>query len=356
MVVSVLPAAAGGVVPHARQRPPAERLLDGRTGLAHNDRVDVDALPAPDRLWWPFAVRAAVAQACGERSWRYDERHHMLRHDDDGTRLRMHRVQGERAVLWGSWPEHRATATWTGIPGWATSDIVQNGLRADGATFVVWHTRHGWDTATPGADLDGPVTRLLEPALPAEVVEAAAAGSAEPGLLTPLLGEVDAAPALAVLEAAADEEAPGAGVRRLLAAEIRAQMAMTHDRERVLPQRPVPLVRWARVAALPWDFQYAVHLQGDGLEPARGNSPLPEQFRLTLHNVLAVLHAEEAGEDSGCWLFARVRWDGVSVHLDRAFDGRPRWYEDQGPTLDTLAAEMARRAPAWRPAWTRLLP
>ncbi|MGN6252823.1 MAG: hypothetical protein ACTHNS_13495 [Marmoricola sp.] len=317
--------------------------------------MDVDALPHPDRLWWPFALRAAVARAEDDPRWRYDTRHRMLRHDDGDARLRMHRIQGERAVLWGAWPDHRTTSTWTGIPGWATSDVVQNGLRRDGATFVVWHTRHGWDTATPGADLTGPVTRLLEPALPEDLVSGAAAGSADPAALRPLLAGADPAPALAVLAAAATEERPGAGVRRLVAAEIRAQMRLTRDRDRVLPQRPVPLVRWARVADLAWGFQYAVHLQGDRLEPARGNSTLPDQFRLTLHNVLERLHVEEATDDGGCWLFARVRWDGVTVHLDRAFDGRPTWYEDDGPTLRTLAAEMARRDPAWRPAWTRLL-
>lgn len=338
-MVPHLPAAPSGVV----------------RGRRHNGPVDVDALPHPDELWWPFAVRAAVAHAQGDRTWRHDTRHTMLRHDDGAVRLRMHRIQGERAVLWGTWPDHRATSTWTGIPGWATSDVVQNGLRRDGATFVVWHTRHGWDTATPGADLAGPVDRLLEPVLPQPLLTAVASGRADQVLLDPLLDGADAGPALRVLEATAREEPPGAGVRRLLAAEVRAQMRMTRDRERVLPQRPVPLVRWARIADLSWGFQYAVHLQDDHLEPARGNSPLPEQFRLTLHNVLERLHVEEATDEGGCWLFARVRWDGVSVHLDRVFDGRPAWYEDDGPTLETLATEMDRRHPAWRPAWTRLL-
>lgn len=322
--------------------------------------MDVDALPEPDRLWWPFAVRAAVATTAGDGTWRYDRRYRMLRHDDGPARLRMHRVEGRRAVLWGTWPEHPPTAAWTGIPGWATSDVVEQGLRREGATFVAWHTRHGWDTATPDADLSGPVTRLLEPALPERVLEAVAAGRREESVLASLLGDADAAPALAVLQAASAAEPPGIGVRRLLAAEIRAQMAMTPERERLLPQRPVALVRWARVADLGWGFQYAVHLQaradGAHLEPAHGNSPLPDQFRVTLHNVLERLHLEEASDDGGGWLFARVRWDGVSVHLDRAFDSRPPWAEDDGPSLTTLAAEMARRHPDWRPAWTRLLP
>lgn len=322
--------------------------------------MDVDALPEPDRLWWPFAVRAAIATARGDRTWRFDTRYRMLRHDAGPARLRMHRVEGERAVLWGAWPEHPVTAAWTGIPGWATSDVVQQGLRRDGATFVAWHTRHGWDTATPEADLAGPIARLLEPPLPAGVLGMVARGACDEAVLTPLLGDADPAPALALLAEASAAEPPGVGVRRLLAAEIRAQMRMTPERDRVLPQRPVPLVRWARVAGLRWGFQYAVHLQtdadGDRLEPAHGNSPLPEQFRLTLHNVLEQLHAEEATDDGGCWLFAQVRWDGVSVHLDRAFDSRPVWAEDDGPTLSTLAGEMARRHPDWRPAWTRLLP
>jgi hypothetical protein len=168
----------------------------------------------------------------------------------------------------------------------------------------------------------------------------------------------DASPALAVLRGAAGEAPPVQGtVRSLLAGEIRAQMRLTPERRRVLPQRPVQLVRWARIANPPRGFVHAVHLHAPGdLEPAIGNTALAPQFRTTLDTLLSTLHVEEADEASGGWLFARITHDGLTVHLDRAFDGRPAWYEDDGPTLDALAHEMTRRAPAWRPAWSRLLP
>ena len=76
--------------------------------------------------------------------------------------------------------------------------------------------------------------------------------------------------------------------------------------------------------------------------------------------MLRSLHGEEAGDDSGAWLFARVTSDGVVVTFDRAFDSWPEWYRtthgSQGPTLEDLAWEMEQRKPHWRPAWASLLP
>jgi hypothetical protein len=325
--------------------------------------MDVEALPPADRLWWSFAVRAALAAGRRDRTWTFDSCQLLLRYDDPrgpGGRLRMQRLHGGRVVLWGRTDDTAASRSWTGIPGWATSDAVREWLRSTGATFVAWHSRDGWDTATPGVDLTPAVGPVLADDLPEELVEAAATGPVEPGLVDRLLAGLvdDAAPVLDVLRGAAGEAAPVQGtVRSLLAGEIRAQMRLTAERPRVLPQRPVQLVRWARIANLPPGFVHAVHLHAPGdLVPAVGNTALAPQFRTTLDTLLRTLHLEEADPASGGWLFARITHDGLTVHLDRAFDGRPGWYEDDGPTLDALAAEMTRRRPAWRPAWSRLLP
>ena len=94
--------------------------------------------------------------------------------------------------------------------------------------------------------------------------------------------------------------------------------------------------------------------------PSPVNSRLPAHVVRSLTNVLRTLHQEEAGEESGAWLFARVTSDGVVVRFDRAFDSWPAWYQvrhsSQGPSLDDLAWEMAQRTASWRPAWASLLP
>ncbi|HEX7716425.1 MAG TPA: hypothetical protein VF416_03980, partial [Marmoricola sp.] len=76
----------------------------------------------------------------------------------------------------------------------------------------------------------------------------------------------------------------------------------------------------------------------------------------SLTNVLHELHRAEAGEESGAWIAARVRFDGTRISLDRAFDSLPVWCNGAGPTLRALSWEMQQRSPRWRPAWATLLP
>jgi hypothetical protein len=98
----------------------------------------------------------------------------------------------------------------------------------------------------------------------------------------------------------------------------------------------------------------------DRIIPSPWSSRLSSHVIGSLTNVLRSLHSEEAGEESGAWLFARVTSDGVVVRLDRAFDSWPGWYQvrhtSQGPSLDDLAWEMSQRTPEWRPPWASLLP
>lgn len=324
--------------------------------------MDVEDLPEAGQLWWTFALATALAELREDKCWSWDHTFGLLRYDGpDGVHLRMQRLHHGRCVLWGSWPGADPNPYWSGLPGWASSDAVHHWLEREGVSFVAWE-RHGeWDTATPEVDLRIPLRPLLRADVPADLVAAARGSRLDADSFTAAIGardhDRDLTAALAVLAAARDEAPPLQGaVGRMLATEIRMQMLGTMDRERVLPQRPAQLVHWARVATPPRGFNHAVHQQRGELVPALGNPPLAEQHRVTLTNVLDGLHHQETSPEGGSWLFARVGFDGVSVHLDRAFDSRPRWYEDDGPSLDTLAAEMARRDPRWRPAWARLLP
>ncbi len=130
--------------------------------------------------------------------------------------------------------------------------------------------------------------------------------------------------------------------------------------DRMLMQRPPSLVQWSRINGPAIAFEYAVMVMRDKITPAPTNTRLPAPIVRTLTNVVRSLHREEASEESGAWLFARVTSDGVGVRFDRAFDSWPEWFQlhhaSDGPTLDDLAWEMGQRVPQWRPTWASLLP
>jgi len=316
--------------------------------------VDVDELPPAEELWWTAAALAARDQArpttTPPAGWHFDARNQVLHHETaDGRRLRLQRLFGRRVSIWGTDPEDTAQRSWSGIPGWAGSEIDEWWERS-GATFVAWHSRDGWDTATPEASL-----APLEPLL-AAYAEGIAAVAIDPEALAALVGDGDLEAARAVLsEARAEAPTKQGQVRRMLAREVRAQMTATPERDRLLPQRPVVIVRWVRAARPPAGFSSSVHFDGDAVVEDSSNHRLEGQFRQSLLNIFELLHHEESDPVSGGWLFARVAFDGVNASFDRAFDSRPHWYAGDGPSLEALAREMSRRAPQWRPAWSRLL-
>jgi hypothetical protein len=144
-------------------------------------------------------------------------------------------------------------------------------------------------------------------------------------------------------------------IRNRLRDQIHRQMRDTVDRDRHLPLRPTLLARWARVTEPPRPFEHVV-LVDEGRLVAATDVPLADTAALSLANVLRELHRVEAGEESGAWIAARVRFDGARITLDRAFDHLPEWYPGPGPTLRALSWEMRQRSPRWRPAWATLLP
>jgi hypothetical protein len=258
--------------------------------------------------------------------------------------------------MWGRTADAEAADEWTGIPGWATSDAVHTSLDNLGATFLLWHARDGWESATAEPGISSAFAVVLNNDIDEAAIAALRAGGLSDQQLTNL-GAIDLGVARRLLQSAAGEAPPVQGtVRQLLALEIEAQMRRTRDRDRLLPQRPVPLVRWTTVCKPPAGFTYAVRASNEGL--IRTNDFVPrlraESIR-SLTNILEQLYRDEATETGGGWLFARVRFNGVQVHLDRAFDSRPLW-ASQAPTLEELSAEMDRRDVVWRPAWASLLP
>jgi len=315
-----------------------------------NGVVDVEELPPAAQLWWTAACLAARDRALGRKDWRLELHHQVLRHV--GTRgrwLGLQRVLGERFAVWGNDPGDAAPHAWTDVPGWATPEV-QGWWEASGATFVAWHARDGWDTVTPEASL-----APMQPLLDAHARGIATAAD-DPRALAELIGTGDIDAARAVLTEARREASTGQGrVRRVLAHEVHAQMSRTVERDRVLPQQPVAVVRWVRAAAPPPGFAFSVHLEGETVLEDASSHQLARQFHASLMNIFALLHRDEADEASGSWLFARVTYDGTRISFERAFDSLPHWYAGESPTLETLAAEMGRRDPRWRPPWARLL-
>ncbi len=323
--------------------------------------VEPDELPDAEDLWWSWVVLATLHRTEGDDSCRFDPDELVLALDAaDGSWLRMQRSHGRRAALWGRSAQAPASPpdARRGAPDWALSEATEESR----PTFLAWHAHDEWDTSAPCHD-EGAL-HLLRPLLTVDprVVELVRSGRATSGTLAAYAhgGHLEEAVELIRL---AGEDPPvrsrgSVGVR--LRDQIHGQMRDATESDRMLLQRPPALVHWSRVNGPVTPFEYAVMVRRDRLSPARTNTWLPSAIVRTLSNVLATLHREEADEESGAWLFARVTSDGFLVRFDRTFDSWPSWYQvrhgGDGPSLEDLAWEMTQRSPPWRPAWASLLP
>jgi hypothetical protein len=322
--------------------------------------VDPDDLPDAEDLWWSWVVLAALHRAVGNDACRFHHADHLLTLDSHDGWLRMQRTHGSRAVLWGgseralpSPPDPRK-----GAPDWALSDATDERR----PTFLAWYAHGEWDASAPSDDAGA--IHLLRPLLTVDprVVELGRQGRLTPDqLATYANGEdLEEAAEIARLASAAAPPTSRGSVLARLRDQIHDQMRDTPDVDRELMQRPPILVQWLRASGPGHPFEYAVSVLRGQITPSPLNSRLPAHVVPSLTNVIRTLHSEEAGEDSGAWLFARVISDGVVVRFDRAFDGWPPWYRVQrtgeGPSLEDLAWEMRQRTQPWRPAWASLLP
>ena len=323
--------------------------------------MEPDELPEPEDLWWSWVVLAALHAATGNDTCGFDAGNRVLHLDSsDGSWLRMQRTLGTRTTLWGrsSQAPPAPPDARHGAPDWALTEATEDRR----PSFLAWHARGEWDTSSPCND-EGAI-HLLRPILTVDprAVEAVRRGEADPDTLARWSNgtHLEAAAELVRLASANPPRTPTGGVRARLRDQIHDQMRDADERDRMLIQRPPSIVQWSRVNGPGFPFSYAVMAVHNRLTPAPSNSRLPEASVRTLTNVLRNLHRDEASEESGAWLFARVTSDGVVVGFDRAFDSWPEWYPvhhvSQGPTLDDLAWEMAQRSPRWRPAWASLLP
>ncbi len=323
--------------------------------------MEPDDLPDAEDLWWSWVVLAALHRAVGNDACRFQAKDLVLALDsEDGSWLRMQRALGSRSVLWGrsamappSPPDARR-----GAPDWALSDATEERR----PSFFAWHAHGEWDSSALGVDEGG--IHLLRPLLTVDprIVELGRAGRLTPEELAAYAhgDHLEEAAEIARLAAGTAPRTSRGSVRSRLRDQIHGQMRDTKDVDRELMQRPPILVQWSRANGPGIPFEYAVMVVRGRVIPSPVNSRLRLPVVRSLTNVLRTLHQEEASEESGAWLFARVTSDGVVVRFDRAFDSWPSWYQvrqsSQGPSLESLTWEMAQRAPQWRPAWASLLP
>ncbi|MCW2847480.1 MAG: hypothetical protein JWR90_1454 [Marmoricola sp.] len=323
--------------------------------------VNPEELPDAEELWWSWVVLAALHRAVGDEACRFDPDELVLALDaPDGSWLRMQRSHGRRAALWGrsALAPHEPPDARRGAPDWALSEATEEAR----PTFLAWHVHGEWDTSAPCHD-EGAI-HLLRPLLTVDprAVELVRSGNASPEALASYAHGTHLQEAVDLVRRAG-ERAPRSsrgtvGVR--LRDQLHGQMRDAEEADRMLMQRPPSLVYWSRINGPAVPFEYAVMVMRDQILPAPTNRPLPAPAERSLTNVLATLHRDEASEESGAWLFARVTSDGVVVRFDRTFDSWPSWYQvhhaSQGPSLEDLSWEMAQRSPEWRPAWASLLP
>src|SRR4051794_29744985 len=272
----------------------------------------------------------------------------------------MQRTHGSRSVLWGrsvlapdAPPDARRTA-----PDWALSDATEERR----PTFLAWHAHDEWDSSALGVD-EGAL-HLLRPLL---TVDPRLVTLGREGRLTPedlaayAHGDhLEEAAEITRLAAVTAPRTSRGSVLTRLRDQVHDQMRDTDDVDRELMQRPPILVQWSRASGPGVAFEYDVMAVRGRIVPSPLNPDLPAPVVRSLTNVLSTLHQEEATEESGAWLFARVSSAGVVIRLERAFDGWPPWFRvhhsSQGPSLQDLAWEMAQRTPPWRPPWASLLP
>lgn len=346
--------------------------------------MDLRELGTPGQLWRRWVLLAAGHAALGSHRCeirRTDGCGHLQ--DDAGGWVRMRRLGGNRAIIWG---HHPGLAVDDGLelelldsaPDWAYDAERAAAWRDDAVGYLAWFAHGSW-SSVPGPLAAGPQA-LLAPVGSDDLVHdwwRASWPDASEKRLDVVLHEPEATALAAVVgTAAASRAARQLALGRGWAGHQISDAATVHLRGQIYaqmrgadeltdrghPGRPSLLRQWARVNLGGLPFRHAICAVGPGSAPvsvrAANNNGLAEPEMRSLDNVLSELRMIETDEQSGAWLFARVACDGRSVKLDRRYDTWPGWYvaPGAGPPLAGLHHEMAQRSPRWRPPWSTLLP
>ncbi|MGI9156167.1 MAG: hypothetical protein ACR2FG_05960 [Marmoricola sp.] len=342
-------------------------------------------LGSPAQLWRRWVLLAAGHAALGRPGCEI-QRHDGCGHleDDAGRWLRMRRLAGNRAILWGHDPDDAVSAgleadLLDSAPDWAyDADRAQSDSAWREVGHLAWHAHGSW-SSTPD-QLSAGTEALLSTVGTDEALHSwwrATWPDASDDQLAVVLRKPEATALAAVVGgAAASRAARQVGLGRSWAGHQLSDTAASHLRAQIYaqmrsadelvdrghPKRPTLLRQWARVNLAGTPFRHAICAVGAGSAPllvgSVDNDGLRKEGKRSLENVLNELRMLETDEQSGAWLFVKVSCDGRSVAMDRRYDGWPGWYlaPAAGPSLAGLHLEMAQRAPDWRPPWSTLLP
>jgi hypothetical protein len=343
--------------------------------------VNLGDLGTPAQLWRRWVLMSAGHAALelpGFEIRRSDGCAHL---EDGSAWLRMRRLAGNRAVIWGHHPDVPPDQEFhddllDNAPDWSYEVDSAHAVRD--VAFLGWYAHGSW-SSVPGS-VPSPVARLLAPLGSDDQVAhwwRTSWPDASPDQLDALLRDPEStslAPVVGSVGAGRAGRQIGLGrawsTRSLsdaatahLRSQIHLQMRSSLEiADRGHPARPALLRQWARINVSGTRFRYAVCAASTGsapsFVPALSNNGLPEAEARSLENVLMELRMTETDPKNGAWLFAKVTGDGRTVSIDRSFDTWPAWYVSPGagPTMAALHAEMVQRAPKWRPSWSTLIP
>lgn len=296
-----------------------------------------------EEVWWAWAVTAVRDDLPPGVKIGFDEVEYVMSLDLDGAILRMQRLRGGRAVLWGrvTFPGVPDPDLLDGAPDWVGSQALVVATGDESPEFLAWFARGEWDSNTPEWWRS---SRHLFDVL----------RSTHRGTIGKAMRHELDHPLLVAARGAAPVNSQS-GVRRRVAGQVYDQMRDTREVDRGHSSQPMALVNWLRVTR-PRPFTELARVQEGVVELMGQSRRLVREQVERLTAVLQQLHRDEAADDSGAWLMARVVYDGVSITLERAFDSLPAWYDADPPGLAALTWEMRQRVQRFRPAWVRLLP
>ncbi|MFC4909315.1 hypothetical protein [Actinomadura gamaensis] len=141
-----------------------------------------------------------------------------------------------------------------------------------------------------------------------------------------------------------------------VAGSIAKAMRNASELDRPVPAgEPDEVAAWVRASLGVTSIEVA-HTGTD--RPGRNYKLGPEWGRTADPELSALLDAwreREADPERGRWTHARVVVTADGFTAERAYDHLPEWWPGFQPYLSGLRAEMASRAPRWRPSWAGLL-
>ncbi|MEV5982163.1 hypothetical protein [Streptomyces sp. NPDC052114] len=345
-------------------------------------------LPSPEVLWTHAATLAAwgAEHSLPEHNYLFDSRG--VRSEEVGNGWwALSWVEGGRAVLYGLDNDYSETIHLSppvdllaGGPAWLPWQWLERLVAEEVLGFVYWWENGAWGHAPYPAEVRDDGVSSTVPADDSQVEQVCAA-LVDDGAEAARVADSRAAHGRSAAASLADRPVLSAGQgepsdRRVPcdlpeqhAAVLAVGMKGAAERERGEPSNGSAererLVNWVRDNGVEEQGRrvLAAAFVGAG-EPyyRRGADGFQDLLRRPLFGevfeLLTAVREAEADPESGRWLYVRVTVTEEESTVERAYDALPPWWPATRGIVaalpGTVRAEMAARAPAWRPDWTSL--